>query len=59
MNGLCMACEPLAVTVTLDMPSQMLKRTCSEEGRRWRWRVTAQHNPPSFQPLMRNPILRN
>lgn len=24
-----------------------------------KWRVTAQHNPPSFQPLMRNPILRN
>lgn len=25
-----MACESLAVSVTLDMPSQMLKRTCSE-----------------------------
>ena len=39
-----------------------VERTCSswvEEGRRWEWRVTAQHNPPSFQPLMRNPILRN
>ncbi len=66
MNGLDMACISLAVAMTLTRLSRVkqpdVKRTCSswvEEGRRWEWRVTAQHNPPSFQPLMRNPILRN
>lgn len=67
MNGLCMACESLAAAVTLTRLTRVkqqpdVERVCSgwvQEGRRWEWRVTAQHNPPSFQPLMRNPILRN
>lgn len=54
------------VTLALTGPSRVeqagVERAFSswvEEGRRWEWRVKAQHNPPSFQPLMRNPILRN